>query len=269
MRRDGIPYVPNPPVHQFPVKELQDMSLAEIKKVHIKTCGKADGNVSVCSKCKTPCKAGERAVQLLANEIYNDPPIPLYGGKTLIERAREENMKRRENMNNKEMSPLAKAISEAGVNPDGTVNLKEKKKRNYIFWEGWWEESLASGDQVKWLMDKMNLTKAQAKKKIYQYRWYKGLNKEKNEEPKEEMIPVKTDKGEVEINYDQHLKEELKEEVHVSPLESKLEALMKQQEEYKKEMEKYKTLYEEAQAKYDAVKQKTDILCNAMDILND
>ena len=44
----------------------------------------------------------------------------------------------------------------------------KKAKRNYTKLEGWYEESLASGDQVKWLMDKMGISKTKAKKKIYQ-----------------------------------------------------------------------------------------------------
>ena len=99
MRRDGIPYVSNgvynPP---FPVVPLQDMTLEEIKKKYLKMCAKANGNPAVCSKCKTPCPEGKRAIQLIANEVYNDPPVPLYGGKTLIEKAKEENMLRRQKM---------------------------------------------------------------------------------------------------------------------------------------------------------------------------
>ena len=98
MRRDGIPYVSNgvynPP---FPATPLQDMTLEEIKKKYLKMCAKAQGDPAVCSKCSAPCAEGKRAIQLLANQVYNDPPIPLYGGKTLIEKAREENMLRRQN----------------------------------------------------------------------------------------------------------------------------------------------------------------------------
>ena len=106
MRKYDIPHVANPRINYYPVKELGEMTLEEIVKKYIKTCGKADGNVAVCSKCKTPCEHGKRAIQLLANKIYDNPPIPLYGGKTMIERAKEENMKRREAEKNGELLPV-------------------------------------------------------------------------------------------------------------------------------------------------------------------
>ena len=95
MRKDGIPYVQNPRGFYPPI-DMNKLSLSELKQKFIKNCGKANGDVSVCSRCKTPCAEGKRAIQLVANQVYNDPPVPLYGGKTLIERAKEENMQRRE-----------------------------------------------------------------------------------------------------------------------------------------------------------------------------
>ena len=116
MRKYDVAYVPNGPVNYYPVKDLETMTLEEIVKKYIKTCGKANGSVAICSQCKSPCREGKRAIQLLANKVYDDPPIPLYGGKTLIERAREENMKRREEMNkenkNENISALAKERKE-------------------------------------------------------------------------------------------------------------------------------------------------------------
>ena len=160
MRKYDVAYVPNGPVNYYPAVPLQDMSLEDIKKKYIKTCAKANGDIAICSKCKTPCKEGERAIQLTANQVYNDPPIPLYGGKTLIERAKEENMKRRQ----------LEAERKANENME-TAEKKENisKKKTVIRWDGWYETSLASGDQVKWLMTEMGLSRTQAKKKIYQY----------------------------------------------------------------------------------------------------
>lgn len=258
MRKDGIPYVPNPPMHMYPSKDLEEMTLEEIVKKYLRTCGKSNGNVAVCSQCKSPCKEGKRAIQLLANKVYNDPPIPLYGGKTLIERAREENMKRREKMGETNMSALAKALEDAkkeALEKDGIKT--EKKKRGHIVWDNWWEISLESGDQVKWIMDNMKLSKTQAKKKIYQYKWYHGMtgsaNAEKVEAKKEVQKEVQTQRNDV---FD-------------ASIESKLEALMKQQEECKKEVEKYQHLADEARQKYEAIKKKTDVLCSAMDIINE
>lgn len=60
MRKYDIPYVQNVAgSHPFPIKELEDMSLEEIVQKHIKTCGKANGNVAICSQCKSPCKQGK------------------------------------------------------------------------------------------------------------------------------------------------------------------------------------------------------------------
>ena len=252
MRKDGIPYVANPASHPFPSKDLEDMTLEEIVKKHIKTCGKANGSVAICSQCKSPCREGKRAIQLLANKVYDDPPIPLYGGKTLIERAREENMKRRERMEGTNMSALAKALEDAKNKAlEKDKPKEEKQKRGHIVWDGWWETSLASGDQVKWIMENMKLSKTQAKKKIYQYKWYHGMTG--SAEKKEEVPVVKV----------------VEKEVIDTNIESKLDTLLKQQEEVKKEMEKYQRLLDEARVRYDAIKKKADILCSAMDILND
>ena len=243
MRRDGIPYVQNPAKYYPPI-DINKLTLDEIKKKFIKTCGKANGNLSVCSKCTTPCNEGKRAMQLLANEIYNDPPIPLYGGKTLIECAKEENMKRRAE---KEQAEAEKKKAEEEVKT-------EKKKRKYIKIENWYEESLASGDQVQWVCDNYGVSKTQAKKKIYNYKLMHGLT-ETQQGPVVKTEPV------VEKPISLDIKDE--------KIENKLEALLKLQEEHKKAMAEYMKLYEQAKAEYEKIKHKTDILCSALDILND
>jgi len=255
MRKYDIPYVPNAPAHLYPAKPLEEMTLEEIVKKHIKTCGKANGNLAVCSQCKSPCREGKRAIQLLANKVYNDPPVPLYGGKTLIERAREENMKRRENMEkDNNVSSLAKALEEAHRSEE---KKDEKKNRNYIKWDGWWETSLESGDQVKWVMENMKLSKTQAKKKIYQYKWAHGMTG--NTEEKEEPVTPVVEEPKVEESVVQM----------DTTIESKLEKLMAKQEEQRKKMDEYMALYQKAKEEYERIKQKTDILASAMDILND
>ena len=257
MKNFNVAYVPNGSAHPYPSKDLNEMTLEEIVTKHIRTCGKANGNVSICSQCKSPCQEGKRAIQLLANKVYNDPPIPLYGGKTLIERAREENMKRREQKENTNMAALAQALEEAKQKALEKDGLVETKRKAYVRRDGWWEESLASGDQVKWLIDNMKMSKTQAKKKIYQYKYMHGLTGQ----PKIEE-PVVTPAEDVKI--------EIPDTKLVSTdVELKLEALLKKQEEYKSEMIKYQNLYNEAQKKYEEIKKKTDILCSAMDILND
>lgn len=253
MRKYDVAYVPNVPKNYYPVKELEDMTLEEIVAKHIKTCGKANGNLATCSQCKSPCKQGKRAIQLLSNKVYNDPPIPLYGGKTLIEKAREENMKRRQGS---AVASLADALKEA------QQKEPEKKKRQYVKWENWWDESLNSGDQLKWVMDNMKLSKTQAKKKIYMYKYNNGLlNKDTKEEIKE--------------NVKEETKEEKAEVVKVqdapagSNIETKIDALLKMKDAQKKAMDEYYKLYENAKKEYEKIEKKIDTLCNAMDIMNE
>jgi len=261
MRKYDVAYVPNGPMNSYPAKPLEEMTLEEIVKKHIKTCGKANGNIAVCSQCKSPCREGKRAIQLLANKVYNDPPIPLYGGKTLIEKAREENLKRREKMEkDNNVTLLAKALEDARNEATKKEPKKtDKKKRDYITWDGWWEESLKADDQVKWVMTQMGLTRAKAKKKIYQYKWSHGMTgtaaTNKPDEKKETATATE---------------EDLKEITQADTgIEAKLEKLMAKQEEQKKEMDKYMALYQKAKEEYERIKQKTDILASAMDILND
>lgn len=260
MRKYDVAYVPNGPTNYYPAKALEDMSLEEIVKKYIRTCGKANGNVAICSQCKSPCKEGKRAIQLLANKVYNDPPIPLYGGKTLIERAKEENMKRREKNN---MVALADALEQAKKEALEKDRKQErpivKDKSGNIRWDGWWEESLASGDQIKWLIDNMKLSKSQAKAKIYHYKYDHGLinKKEKVEVKKETPKPVEQPVVTSEVKESEN------------KIETKIELLMRKQEEYKQEMDKYMKLYNEAKKKYDDIKSKVDTLCSAMDIINE
>ena len=240
MRKYDVAYVPNGPANYYPAKELDEMSLDEIIAKYIKTCGKANGLVSVCSRCKNPCKQGKRAIQLLSNEVYCDPPIPLYGGKTLIEKAREENMLRRQAAEEEKKKEEEKK--------EKKINKKNMQQNT------WWEESLASGDQVQWLIDFMKLSKTQAKKKIYMYKYNHGLL---NKEPKEEKHEKKSE----EVH-------EIKTETSDQSIESKIEILMKMQDDQKKAMEEYLRLYEEAKKEYEGIKQKVDVLCSALDILN-
>lgn len=247
MRKYDVAYVPNGPINPYPAVKLEDMTLEEIINKYLRMCAKANGQVSACSKCSAPCREGKRAIQLVANKVYNDPPIPLYGGKTLIEKAQEENMKRRENMESKIEQP--------------------KKKRSYNRVTDWWETSLASGDQVKWLMTELGLSRTAAKKKIYHYKYDHNLLK--TDEPVKEKIDKEEPAKEI---------EEPKQCVTVSvakalasndSIEAKLEALLAKQEEHKKAMDRYMELYNKEKEAYESIKQKTDTLCSAMDILNE
>lgn len=247
MRHYDIPYVPNGPVNYYPSVPLQDMSLEEIKKKYIKTCAKANGNLSECSKCKSPCPEGKRAIQLVANQIYNDPPVPLYGGKTLIEKAKEENMKRREELAKKE-------------NQTETITKRGKDGRKFI--DDWYDKAMATDDPLKWVMDTYQISKTKAKNKIRM--WEIRHPKNNTEEPEQIKETPVIEEPKIEVKT---------EAIALVPkennIEAKLEELMRQQEEHKKAMKEYQRLYDEAKAEYEKIKQKTDILCNALDILND
>ena len=152
MRRWDVAYIPNGTVVGYPAKSLQDMSFEEIQNKYLKMCAKANGNVSVCSKCPTPCTEGKRAIQLLSNEVYDDPPIPLYGGKTLIEKAREENMLRRQRLEQEKQ-------------------MKTKKsKDNRIYIDDWYEKAMATEDPIKWVQNAYGIDRNRAMAKICQWR---------------------------------------------------------------------------------------------------
>ena len=232
MRHYDIARVGGGTVVGYPVKSLQDMSFEEIQNKYLKMCAKANGNVSVCSKCPTPCAEGKRAIQLLANEIYDDPPIPLYGGKTLIEKAREENMLRRQKL---EQEKQKKDV------------MISKDNRTYI--DDWYEKAKASGDPVKWVMETYGIDRTKAKSKIYCWEY-------RHQEKKTEEKPVEKSR------------EELKDLTVPDSIESKMDALMKLQEKHKNVMLEMQKQYEKAKAEYEAISKKIDILCSAVDILN-
>lgn len=248
MRRDGIPYVKNVPGYYPPV-DYKKLTLKELTEKFIKPCAKAGGNVSVCSKCQNPCEYGKRAIQLVANEVYNDPPVPLYGGKTMIERAKEENMLRRAE---REKIEAEKRKAEEEMK-------QEKKKRKYTKDDDWWEKSLESGDQVEWLVREHKLSKTQAKKKIYMYKYNHPELAPKKEEAKVESPVVKTEPV-VEKHKEERVPSKANDIVIVT-MEQKLAELMNLQEEYKANMEKYTKLYNEA-------KEQADILCKTMEMFS-
>lgn len=252
MRKYDVAYVPTGPVNYYPAKPLQEMTLDEIKKKYIKMCAKANGDVSVCSRCKTPCTEGKRAIQLVATEVY-DVPIPLYGGKTLIERAKEENAKWRAEQEAKKAEEQKK---------EEEKKEEKAKKRAYRKSDTWWADSLASGDQVQWLIDNMSLSKTQAKKKIYMYRYTHNI-----EMPKKEVKgPIVCAAKDMVIEKEEEKLVEKKptknqNDVVFKTMEQKIDDLMKLQTEYKQKAEEYNKLYKE-------VTEKIDVLCKAMDVFD-
>lgn len=267
MRHYDIPYVKNGPANYYPPVNIQDLSLEELKAKYLKTCGKCNGDPSVCSKCSTPCDYGKRAVQIIANQVYNDPPIPLYGGKTMIQKAQEQNMQRREALRRKEEEE-----KKANENKPEELVVKKRKDGTVII-ENWYEKAIASDDPIAWIMNAYNCSKTKAKQKIYVWRnthpetkaeteailaSLRKANKENSEAAteKETEVPAKEESNEQEHKTD-------------SNIESTLEKLMHRQEEYKKSMDKYLKLYEQAKEEYEKIKHKTDILCCAIDIISE
>ena len=146
MRRYDVAYVQNPPHYTKP-KDYKEMDLKELKKTHIDTCAKSGGLVGNCMNCKNQCVYGKQAVMLTQGKTEDDS-LPLYDGKTLIEKAREENMKRKQQQ---------------------VVVVKSKdNKRTYI--DNWYELAMASGEPVAWIMENYKVTKEKAQKKLYSWR---------------------------------------------------------------------------------------------------
>ena len=244
MRRDGIPYVQNPK-NYYPPIDINKLSLEELKQKYLKHCGKSNGNLSACSKCTSPCAEGKRAMQLLANEVYNDPPIPLYGGKTLIERAKEENAKRREAEEAKKLAEKMEIRTEP----------KEEKKRLRLDIDTWWEASLEYGNQEEYLMKTYNISKTQAKRKIHHARTVK-------EPPKVEMPVLKSEQPAEKV---EEVKETVKpsrsNDVVFKTMEFKIDELMKKQSEFKAKLDEYTK-------KYKDISEQIDVLCKAMDVFD-
>ena len=252
MRKYDVAYVPNGK-NYYPPVDYKKMNLKELTDKFIRTCAVANGNVSACSLCSNPCEYGKRAIQLKCNQVYNDPPIPLYGGKTMIEAAKEENMRRRrekEEAKKKETEKQSKEIEDK-------MTLKAKpEKRVYVKTEEWWDKSLEYGDQVAYLVNEMGYTKTKAKKAIYYYRSKHGLLEGPTVKIEEQVKEIPEVKQEPEQE-----KRDNTNDILLSTIESKMDELMRLQSEYKANAEKYTKLYNE-------VKEKIDTLCKAMDIFN-
>ena len=250
MRRDGIPYVQNPKTFYPPI-DISKLSLDELKSKYLKACGKSNGNPSVCSRCASPCPEGKRAIQLLANEFFDDK-VPLSAGKTLIERAKEENAKRRA-----EEAEKAANVLRAETKEETKIPEEKPKKRKYQKMEDWWEKSLEAPDQIEWVVDKFGISRTQAKKKIYAYRYNHGLvgtkeekvskTEEKKPEIKEEDVTPSITKNSNDIVF--------------LTMESKIDELMKLQADYKAKVEEYTKKLKE-------VSEQIDVVCRAMDIFD-
>ncbi len=274
MRTYDIPRIPNGPYNPYPAVPLQEMTLEEIKNKYIKCCAKANGDVSKCSKCQTPCTEGKRAIQLVANSGYNDPPIPLYGGKTLIERAKEENMKRRAEL---EKAEAEKKKAEEELKKEKAA--KPKRRGRAPAMDGWYDKAYASPDPLKWIMDTFNLSKAKARQKVYAYQHiHPELRTEKPLWPADAKKVEAGRKGGmaekvVRIENGPVIKVETpKQETKATALESyedKISAMVKLQDEYKQKAEEFQKKADEYQKKYLELKAKVDTVFEALNILDE
>ena len=249
MRRDGIPYVQNPKSFYPPV-DINKLSLEEIRTKYLKTCGKSNGNLSVCSQCKTPCPEGRRAIQLLANEVCDDK-VPLYGGKTMIEMARAETKRKREEAEAKKLQESMELHAELKKEEK---EEEKPKKRRYIKSDEWWEQSLAYGNQVEYLMKEFGMSRTQAKKKIYSFK----ANNKIVDEPV--MPQLKTPSVEEPVKQEVR-KMDSSNDLVAKTFELKIDELMKLQGEYKAKAEEYAKKLKE-------VTEQIDVLCKAMDVFD-
>ena len=222
MRTYDIAYVPRGCTVGYPTKPLEELRLDEIKKKYITTCAKAKGNLSVCKTCSTQCEYGKRALSLANGEVFEEDVVPLYDGMTMIERAKLENMLRRQQK--------------------GTEEKEMKSKRLFI--KDWYKQALASGDPVKWVMDTYKIDRNKAMAKLCQWR-----NRHKVGEPKKDLMAEKP----------KAVVESVK-TIGFEAVEVKIDSLMKTQEEYKQAMLKYQKLYDETKRKIDILCRAMDIV---------
>lgn len=286
MRTYDIPYVKNVPA-RYPQLDYHTMNLPALKKHYLDTCMKCGGDVAVCEKCNPQCEFGKMAIRL-KNGGSPDADIPLYNGKTMLQLAREDNAKRRAEMEAAKVQPEKKA-------------KVTKRKNGAIVMEGWYDQAYASEDPIKWIMETFGLNERSAKGKVYSYQarhpglkeekplWVRGAKdkekKSKIEEPAAETQERATESVEqVEAEPEQEVsivqqetssakQEPVPDDPLLAPLEQKINNLMNAQEAYKKQI---KQLQEEYEAKiapiqklFDETKKKVDALYEALNILNE
>ena len=285
MRTYDIPYVKNVPA-RYPQLDYHTMNLPALKKHYLDTCMKCGGDVSVCEKCNPQCEFGKMAIRL-KNGGSPDADVPLYNGKTMLQLAREDNAKRRAEMEAAKAQPEKKA-------------KVTKRKNGAIVMEGWYDQAYASEDPIQWIMDTFGIDRRAAKNKVYGYQahhpglkeekpLWKNSAKTKAKEPKAEqavadVISESEPVNNVEVEPKQEVsimqqetpsakQESVSDDPLLAPLEQKINNLMNVQEAYKKQI---KQLQEEYEAKiapiqklFDETKKKVDALYEALNILNE
>ena len=254
---------PNTPLTSYNVRNLpplEEMTLQEIVKYYLTTCVKSQGRPSVCMKCDTKCEYGKQAVALATGNLgpKDNRAVPYEG--SLLDKARREN-----EFNRKVKEKIA--LIDKEIEEMEKVEEPKKSKKKSSRWadqEGWYEEAAASGNILAWTMNKFNLTKTQAKRKIHYYesRYVKPKKQEeKTEAPvAQEETSVKQEEVAVQVQTEKKEKMETLDDVYLAKvMERKLEGLMNQQEEYEAKLKEYQT-------KLNTVKEQIDTICKTMDI---
>ena len=264
MKTYDVAYVPNN--YTIPMPEPQDINSLDLKTItRTYLCGKSHGKVSECMKCPKQCPYGKRALELL-NPVSIKPSntIPLFNGKTMLEKAREEVAKQ-------------KGEPVSTVEPPKTTAKPKKNANGRAIKEGWYEEAYYSSDPLQWIMDTFGLTKAKARRKVYLYQynhpelkesmplWESSDKKQKPAEKPVEAKPEKTVETKSEkVEPEEVLKEpeQPKNDALLTPLEEKINSLMNLQQEYKEKAEHYQNLYKEITGKVEALYEALRILNN-------
>ena len=255
MRTYDIPYIPNPARTNDPIPGLESLDLRTITRTYL--CGKSHGKVSECMRCPAQCAYGKRALELLANPVDAITPKQ---GVTLLEKAREDALKQKQEVKN-----VAKDEKEVPI-----VDSSGRKRL-----EGWYEKAYNSGDPLKWIMETFNENARKAKQRVYAYQHVHPGVKDKmpmwesqKKKPVEDVQPeakqfpvnVNTEAYEPTAQASPENKTENKDNPMLAPLESKINELMNMQDEYKKKMEYYEKLYRETKTKVDALYEALNIL---------
>lgn len=264
MRHYDIAYVPNPGSPSIPMSnDINELDLRTIVKYYL--CGKSHGKISECRRCPAPCAYGKRALDLAFPKPNTTEPPKLIDNKTMLELAKEE-LARRKQEEQKNEKPVADPPAE-----------EPRKRAKRMVMEGWYEKAYASDNPLQWIMDTFGLNERKAKQKVYSYQHHHPecrekpmwKSREKQRQEKEEAAqaaePAKAPEEEVSVEetpVENVPAKNTGSEALLAPLEEKINTLMNKQEEYKSKYEYYLKLYND-------VKGKVDALYEALSILNE
>ena len=260
MRTCDVPYVRNPALPTFHVP-YDEMTLQELTKTYIRTCGKSNGLLSECRKCETKCQYGIRALQLFENKVdVNEDK----DNRTLTILERKRAM---EQTASKQEQPAS--VKKSNKKQGRNQHQKKQLEESIILIEA----AFRSEDPVAYIMNKIGFTEKQAKSKIANFKHLhteemeRIIDKIRKEKSAQIIMNAETNIGPKEPaheNLDVKQEEQAKsadKDALLAPLESKINDLMNQQAEYKKQYEYYLGLY-------NGIKTKVDALYEALDILN-